>query len=97
VNDKRTGRGTYYFANGDKYEGYFNNGKRDGVGFSFEGDRVFHEEYNDGTRILKHEIPGGASCRVVSFSIPIYLIFSDSPSRRQEDVRGRPESGDCVQ
>ncbi len=59
VDDKRTGRGIYRFVNADRYEGQFLNGKRDGIGFYVEGERVFVEEWDDGIRINRSEIPGG--------------------------------------
>ena len=46
--------------NGDRYEGTFLNGKRDGVGFYIEGDRVYIEEWDDGNRVSRYEFPGGA-------------------------------------
>ncbi len=60
MDDKRTGRGIYRFVNGDRYEGQFLNGKRDGIGFYVEGERVFVEEWDDGIRLNRTEIPGGA-------------------------------------
>jgi hypothetical protein len=34
-NDKRTGRGVFHRANGERYEGEFKDGKRHGVGVSY--------------------------------------------------------------
>lgn len=57
--DKRTGFGTYFYANGDWFEGYFLNGKRDGLGFAAEGQEVFEEEWEEGSRVSRRVLPRG--------------------------------------
>ena len=51
VDDCATGIGTYYFANGDRYEGEWKDGNKDGLGtFYFaDGDRA-KEEWIEGER-----------------------------------------------
>ena len=56
-NDKREGKGIYYYNNGDRYEGDWRNGKREGQGIYYynNGYREMGDYYNDNP-IGKHVI-----------------------------------------
>ncbi len=58
-NDKRTGRGVFYRANGERYEGEFKDGKRHGIGIStlqINGEEVSHNAHLQFTA-CKHDLP----------------------------------------
>ena len=57
VNDKREGKGIYYFNDGDRYEGDWKNNKQEGKGIFYyaNGDREIGD-FKDGKKIGKHVI-----------------------------------------
>ena len=54
-NDKRDGKGIYYFNSGNRYEGEWKNGKREGKGIFYynDGDREMGD-YLNGKQVGKH-------------------------------------------
>ena len=56
-NNKRDGKGIYYYKNGDRYEGGYKNHKKEGQGVMYykNGNREMGD-YSDGRSIGKHVV-----------------------------------------
>ena len=48
MNGVKEGKGTFYWKNGNKWEGYFKNDKMNGEGIFYDGEDSFSAIYKNG-------------------------------------------------